>query len=139
MITKALIMAMIVVESGGNPKARSPAGAKGLMQLTTIGVQEVANQYGLPTDIDFDDPETNIRYGMLLLDYYYNNAKSLRQAVAQYNAGYQYPWPEETIAYVKRVMAWRWELDPTFQRILPEKPRPYEEIVDEILERDSSF
>lgn len=139
MITKSLILAMIMVESGGNPRAVSPAGAKGLMQLTTIGVQEVSNQYGLPNNPDLNDPKTNIRYGMLLLDYYYNNAKSLRQAVAQYNAGYQFPWPEETVVYVKRVMAWRWELDPTFQRILPEKPRPYEEIVDEILERESLF
>lgn len=139
MITTSLILAMIMAESGGNPRAVSPVGAKGLMQLTTIGVQEVSNQYGLPNNPDLWDPETNIQYGTLLLDYYYSHHKSLRHAVAAYNCGYQYPWPAETVEYVKRVMAWRWELDPTFYRILPERPRPYEEIVDEILERDSSF
>lgn len=139
MITKSLILAMIMVESGGNPRAVSPAGAKGLMQLTTIGVQEVSNQYGLSNTPDLWDPETNIRYGTLLLGFYYRDAKSIGMAVGRYNAGYQYPWPRETIDYVKSVMAWRWKLDPSFQPILPERSRPYEEIVDEILERESLF
>lgn len=139
MITKSLILAMIMVESGGNPRAVSPAGAKGLMQLTTIGVQEVSNQYGLSNTPDLWNPETNIQYGALLLGFYYRDAKSLWVAVGRYNAGYQQPWPAETVNYVKQVMAWRWELDPTFYRILPERPRPYEEIVDEILERESLF
>ena len=139
MITKSLILAIIMAESSGNPRAVSPTGAKGLMQLTTIGVQEVSNQYGLPNNPDLWDPEINIRYGVLLLSYYSTQTSSNVRAVGMYHGGYQYPWSSETREYVKRVMAWRWELDSSFQRILPEKPRLYEEIVDEILERDSSF
>lgn len=139
MITKSLILAMIMAESGGNPRALSPAGAKGLMQLTTIGVREVSNQYGLSNSPDLWDPETNIRYGVLLLNHYYVVFGTVPRAVGAFNGGYQYPWPDETRDYVKRVMAWRWELDPTFFRLPSETTRPYEEIVDEILERESIF
>lgn len=147
MISTPLILAMILAESGGNPLAVSLAGAKGLLQLTDIGIKEVAAQYECDPSINPYDPTVNLIYGVRLLTFYYEQAGTIKGALILYNSGYRgyyawrsgEPWPEETVNYVRRVMALRWELDPSFQRILPERPRPYEEIVDEILERDSSF
>lgn len=79
-IPPALIMSMIWKESLGNPKAESPRGAYGLMQLVkgTAGDMKV----------DRYDPMQNLRGGVkymrLLLDRYDNNVE---RALAAYNAG----------------------------------------------------
>jgi soluble lytic murein transglycosylase-like protein len=102
----ALIHAVITVESGYNPSARSKAGAVGLMQLMpeTAARYNVANRW---------DPEQNIqggsRYLRDLLQIFDND---LRLALAAYNAGEdavakygnRIPPYRETIAYVPKVM-----------------------------------
>jgi len=77
----ALIHAVIAVESGHNPKARSPKGAVGLMQL----MPATAQQFSISV---VDAPSKNIlagaKYLRELLNTYDGN---LPLALAAYNAG----------------------------------------------------
>jgi soluble lytic murein transglycosylase-like protein len=60
-----LVAILILVESGGDPEARSSAGATGLMQLMPATAIEVAQQLGM-RDFGLDrltDPVTNIELG----------------------------------------------------------------------------
>jgi soluble lytic murein transglycosylase-like protein len=100
-----LVRAVVQVESGFNPSARSPKGAVGLMQLMPATMREfgVSNPY---------DPNDNVRAGVAylrqLLDRYDNDEQL---ALAAYNAGPGAvdshgesipPYPE-TRDYVQRV------------------------------------
>jgi len=100
-----LINSVIHAESDFNPRARSPKGAQGLMQL----MPQTALRLGAK---DVYDPGTNVDAGTrylreLLLSYHGNMAKAL----AAYNAGPQrvaqyrgVPPYRETHAYVARVI-----------------------------------
>jgi soluble lytic murein transglycosylase-like protein len=80
-VQPALIRAMIVVESGFNPRAVSKRGAVGLMQLRP----ETARRYGVS---DLYDPTQNIRAGVRYfgdLMTQFDNDTEL--ALAAYNAG----------------------------------------------------
>lgn len=106
-VDSALLTALIDVESGFEPRATSPKGAMGLMQL----IPKTALQYGL---IDPYDPTQNInagtRYLKDLLAFHNGN---IPLAIAAYNAGqgsvsrYQRRIPPygETLLYVPRVLA----------------------------------
>ncbi len=105
-LSPALLHAVITVESGYNPKARSSKGAAGLMQL----MPETAKRYSVN---DIWDPRQNVdggaRYLRDLLALFNNN---LGLALAAYNAGEAAvtqngnripPYPE-TRNYVPRVL-----------------------------------
>lgn len=78
-LSPALVGAVAQVESGGNPKAISPVGAIGVMQLmpgTAAGLG--VNPY---------DPEQNIYGGALYLRYQVDRFGDIPKALAAYNAG----------------------------------------------------
>lgn len=105
-VDKALIRAVIHAESGFNPRAISPKGAQGLMQL----MPTTARRYGIRRAFE---PRENIRGGTRhlagLIRRYRGN---LTNTIAAYNAGEgaveQYggvPPYAETQQYVRRVLA----------------------------------
>ena len=120
----SLIYAVIRTESGFDPEAESPVGAKGLMQLMPSSfewVMSLRGESGKYTEKDLFDPAVNIDYGSYLLRYFYDYYNEERCAVAAYNAGFvvsewlsnpnlsfdgvtltQIPYPE-TAEYVERV------------------------------------
>jgi soluble lytic murein transglycosylase-like protein len=103
----ALVEAVVSVESGFEPRARSVTGARGLMQIEP----ETANDYGGLANPD--DPAQNVRVGTAYLrDLLARFGGDVRAALAAYNAGpaavERYggvPPYAETRAYVERVLA----------------------------------
>ncbi len=99
-----LVHAVIQVESGYNPVAISPAGARGLMQL----IPSTARRFGVGDVFRVtDNLEGGVRYLRYLLDLFRDD----RLAIAAYNAGeaavmkYNFnipPYPE-TVNYVYQV------------------------------------
>lgn len=105
-IQSALVRAIIVVESGFNPRAVSKKGAIGLMQLRPA----TAKRYGVK---DIYDPEQNIRAGASYMrDLLLRFDSNLELALAAYNAGEEaverygrhIPPYRETMNYVPNVM-----------------------------------
>jgi soluble lytic murein transglycosylase-like protein len=101
----ALVTAVMLAESGGDPRAVSKRGARGLMQL----MPATARRYGVS---DVFDPEQNIgagsRYLRDLVERYQND---LQLVLAAYNAGPEavdrqggIPPFRETLEYVPRVL-----------------------------------
>ncbi|TGK86371.1 lytic transglycosylase domain-containing protein [Leptospira montravelensis] len=98
-----LVKAMVKAESGFKPKAVSPKGAMGLMQL----MPETAESLGVN---DPFDPEENIGGGVKFLKGLMKEFKDPEKAIAAYNAGpgavkrYKgIPPYEETQKYVNKV------------------------------------
>lgn len=105
-VDPALIHAVISVESGYNPSARSRAGAVGLMQL----MPGTAKRYGVKNRLD---PEQNIQGGTRYLrDLQIMFGHNLQLVLAAYNAGEhavmkygrRIPPFRETAAYVPKVL-----------------------------------
>lgn len=105
-VEAALIRAVISIESGFNPAARSRAGAVGLMQL----MPETARRYGVTDRLD---PSQNIHGGARYLrDLQAMFGNNLQLVLAAYNAGEEavmrygmrIPPYRETAAYVPKVL-----------------------------------
>lgn len=110
---RALIKAIVQIESSFNPRAVSPKGAQGLMQL----MPATADSYNVSNPFNAHD---NLRGGIAFFAYLMNRYENdVRLALAAYNAGetavskYQGipPYPE-TQAYVKYVL----QLHKNYQR-----------------------
>jgi len=112
-VDRALLMAMIDVESGGNPQAVSSKGATGLMQLMpATGVRHGAS--------DLFDPRQNVAAGARYLQALIRQFGALPLVLAAYNAGEgavqkyggQIPPYAETMNYVPKVIArYKWYRD----------------------------
>jgi soluble lytic murein transglycosylase len=88
-VDPALVLAIIAVESRGDPQARGRAGERGLMQLMPATAVEQAGLLGLkdPEDVDLFDPETNITLGAAYLREQLRRFSRPSLALAAYNAG----------------------------------------------------
>jgi soluble lytic murein transglycosylase-like protein len=103
----ALIHAVISAESGYNALARSPKGAKGLMQL----MPATAERYGVDNPLD---PKQNIYGGAAYLRYLLTLfGNDMQLALAAYNAGEgavmqhgRIPPYRETVEYVPKVLSY---------------------------------
>ncbi len=103
------IRAVIQIESNGNPKALSPKGAVGLMQLMPNTYSELRVRYSLGADAT--DPHDNIVAGTAYLRDMHERFGTAG-FIAAYNAGPQRyeehlatgrPLPDETLAYVAKL------------------------------------
>jgi soluble lytic murein transglycosylase len=135
------VAAMIREESSFYPKARSPVGALGLMQLMPSTARLLAGPL-LPIPDGLEEPSTNVRLGTRFLASLIKEFGDLRLATAAYNAGparVRQWWSsrtsddlevfvelipfDETRRFVKRVMtAWQ-----EYRRVYQEWPQPLAE------------
>lgn len=110
-----LLQALIATESGFDPRAVSPKGAVGLMQLMPATAQRygVSGDARTPVEEKLTDPRTNIRAGSRYLsDLIRMFPGQIELALAAYNAGEgavqragnRIPNYRETQNYVKTVM-----------------------------------
>ena len=105
-VSPALVLAVMGVESGGDPEAVSSAGAVGLMQL----IPATAERFGVT---DSTDPVQNIKGGVAYLDWLMNEFDNdPLMVIAAYNAGEGavrqnggVPPYAETRDYVPKVLA----------------------------------
>lgn len=105
------IAAVLRAESGGNPRAVSPVGAMGLMQVMPGTWRAMAARYDLGAD-PFE-PRANIQAGAAYLRLMWERYGDLETMLAAYNAGPgrtdaflagRRTLPGETTEYVARVM-----------------------------------
>ena len=92
-----LIAAVILVESGGNPRAYSKNGATGLMQIMAsdgLAKEQFGNMFaGRPTMKQLYDPEYNVKWGTQFLARLIKKHGSTRDGLRYYgpsNMGYYY-------------------------------------------------
>jgi soluble lytic murein transglycosylase-like protein len=106
-IDPALIKAIILAESGYNPKAVSQKGAKGLMQLMPGTAEELGVE-------DIFNPQQNITGGIQYFKHLVNRFNGdVKLALAAYNAGSRHvrnyngvPPFKATQYYVKKVLTY---------------------------------
>jgi hypothetical protein len=110
-LPEAWIWAVMRVESGGDPRAVSGAGAMGAMQVMPATWTALRERLGLGADAF--DARDNILAGAAYLRAMYDRFGSVTAMLAAYNAGpgrYEdhalrgRPLPAETVAYVARLL-----------------------------------
>lgn len=81
-IEPTLVLAIISVESGFNPKARNVSGAKGLMQVMTP-----LHSKRFPSHHFYFEPTTNIEVGLDIWQECEQKSKTFNQAAKCYSGG----------------------------------------------------
>ena len=90
-VDKVLIYSIINTESHFDPNAESAVGAIGLMQIMPDTFTWLQSYSGADEILDSSalyDPETNIKYGVIFLDYLTELYDSRSAVAAAYNAGF---------------------------------------------------
>jgi hypothetical protein len=102
-VDSALLEIVTLVESRGNPNARSPMGATGLMQIMPATAKRIADLRGID-DFDLNDPATNLDFGAWYLARQIEqfgdgtlSRDTVLRAAAAYNGG-----PERMQAHLKK-------------------------------------
>src|SRR5690606_8939307 len=85
----ALVAALIRQESNFEPRATSPAGARGLMQLMPAVARQVANGLGYPVwdPALLYQPDVNVELGTTHLASLVRQREAVEHVLAAYNAG----------------------------------------------------
>lgn len=85
----ALVASVIRQESNFNPRATSPVGARGLMQLMPPVGRTIAKGQGIAgyTDESLYDPAINIKLGTQHLSGLFRKTPQIERVLAAYNAG----------------------------------------------------
>lgn len=85
----ALVSSLIRQESNFNPRATSPVGARGLMQLMPPVGRTIARGQGIPnyTDESLYNPAINIKLGTQHLSGLFRKTPQIERVLAAYNAG----------------------------------------------------
>ena len=88
-LDKYLVYAVIKTESGFRADAVSDVGARGLMQIMEDTFDWIKLKSGDESAVYYDmyDPQTNIRYGCILLGYLMDEFGDIETAMAAYHAG----------------------------------------------------
>ena len=90
-ISQSYAMAIARQESAWNPKAQSPVGAAGLMQLMPVTAKHTAEMFNISSYMNPSqllDPQTNIDLGTTYLEYVYQMfGRNRILSSAAYNAG----------------------------------------------------
>ena len=98
-LDRALVAALIRQESSFNPRATSPAGARGLMQLMPAVGGQVAKSLGYPLwdPVLLWQPDVNVQLGTVHLAGLLRKGDPLERSLAAYNAG-----ESRVVRWVKR-------------------------------------
>ncbi|MBD3237816.1 MAG: transglycosylase SLT domain-containing protein [Candidatus Eisenbacteria bacterium] len=98
----AFLMAVMRQESLMDPIARSPAGARGLMQLMPATARRMADSLGWGDRFDLIDPADNLPLGAAhLAELWHATGGSLPVALAAYNGGL-----ENAVRWIESGMSW---------------------------------
>ena len=111
-IDPLLILAVMAVESGYNPVAKSVVGAKGLMQvLPRFHLEKLADHGG---ETALLEPEVNILVGTRILREYLDRFRDVESALQMYVGSLDNP----TSQYAKKVLAERARIEAALKRAL---------------------
>lgn len=85
-LDRALVLAMVNVESGFDEQAESPKGAVGLMQITPSTAEYIATKMGV-AEYDLKSAADNVEFGCYYINYLNGKFSELSTVLAAYNAG----------------------------------------------------
>ena len=85
-LDRALVFAMVRVESSFNLNAKSEKGAVGLMQITSQTAEYIANLTGV-NEYNLTSAKDNLNFGCYYIKYLINRFGILDTALCAYNAG----------------------------------------------------